>query len=349
MFGCSYIYSDVVSVDVDTAPSLVYAARKYMLPALVRKCGDCLSEGLTVKNVIRVLETSFIIEDTDLESDCLHLIVEEPRAVLNGTEILAASPQTMEMIIQMDDLSLREIVIYETCIAWAKHQFQCNNSTDDQPTDQQIREILGDLLYLIRFPLMEGTEFLEISEGKNILIQKEKTSILHFLAAKKKGSQFKFSIEPRSASEEVCIERTVACLSALWTSSALVDVIDFTTSQDILLTGVGLYTGHNGADYEVDVEILQSTESLFKKKLTVPSTGDGNQFKVAVNEPIGLSIKAGVIYSVKALSSGDIGHYGRTCKAVCTEGNVTFSFLSNRLSPRTNPIFGQIPRLYFHF
>src|SRR6218665_39301 len=61
----SYIYGAVVEVTVDTAPDIVYAAMKYMLPALVRHCGVCLSEGLNVNNVIQVLETSFIIDDTE--------------------------------------------------------------------------------------------------------------------------------------------------------------------------------------------------------------------------------------------------------------------------------------------
>src|SRR6218665_301889 len=93
-----------------------------MLPKLVRKCGVCLSEGLNVSNVIQVLDTSFIIEDTELESQCLQLIVEEARSVFAGTEILSASPQSMETILQMNRILIKETVIYETCIAWAKHQ-----------------------------------------------------------------------------------------------------------------------------------------------------------------------------------------------------------------------------------
>ena len=351
MFGCSYIYSEVVSVSVDTAPSLVYAAKKYMLSKLVRECGVCLSDGLNVRNVIQVLETSFIIEDKELESTCLQLIVQKLITVFTGTEILAASLQAMEVILRMDSIPLKEIVIYKTCIAWAKHQLQFNNSTENQPTDRQIREILGDLLYMIRFPVMEVSEFVEISEGRTILTPEEKTSIFYFLTAKKKGSQLTFSTEPRRFTEEAWIERTVTCAQYctgwVWSASLGADIVDFKTDQDILLTGVGLYTGHDVGGYQVDIEILQSAESLFMKKLTVPSTGDGNQFKVSVDDPI--FIKAGVLYSVKALSSGNIVHFGRTCQAVCTQGKVTFSFLYNSRSFHTTHISGQIPRLYFRF
>src|SRR6218665_369187 len=247
---CSYIYGEVVSVTVETAPSLVYAARKYMLPALVRECGEYLAEDLKVNNVIQVLETSFIIEDAELESNCRRLIVREAETFFTGTEILSASPQTMGVILQMDKIPLKEVVIYNTCIAWAKHQFQLNNPLEDQPTDLQIREILGDLLFKIRFPIMEVSEFAEISEGKSILTPEEKMPIFYYLATKTKGSQLLFSTESRGFGEEVWIERTVARVDGHWYAPPVVDAIDFTVNRDILLTGIGLYTAYRSAGYE---------------------------------------------------------------------------------------------------
>src|SRR6218665_1563593 len=246
----SYVYGEVISVTVETAPSLVYAARKYMLPALVRECGVCLSKVLKVNNVVQILETSFIIEDTDLESNCRRLIVQEAGTFYTGTEILSASPQTMGVILQMERIPLKEVVIYNTCITWAKHQFQLNNPLEDQPTDLQVREILGDLLFKVRFPIMEATEFAEISEGKSILTPEEKMPIFYYLATKNKGSPLLFSTESRGFVEEVWIERTVTRVDSHWYAPPVVDAIDFTVNKDILLPGIGLYTAYRSAGYE---------------------------------------------------------------------------------------------------
>ena len=343
----SYIYGAVVEVTVDTAPDIVYAAMKYMLPALVRHCGVCLSEGLNVNNVIQVLETSFIIDDTELESNCRRLIAQKAKNIFTGTAILSASPQAVGVILQMDKIPLKEVVIYNTCIAWAKHQFELNNPLEDRPTDLQIREMLGGLLYKIRFPIMEVSEFVEISKNKSILTPEEKMQIFYYLTTKTEDSQLVFPTESRGFGEEVWIERAVTCLTGRWSSVTTGDVIDFTTNQDILLTGIGLYTGYHGAGYEADVAILQPNKCLFKKKLTVPYTEDANQFKVSVNEPI--FIKAGVRYTVGVLSHADIGHYGKLCKAVCTESNVIFRFSHHHQSRYTHQFYGQIPRLYFRF
>src|SRR6218665_2546528 len=253
----------------------MYAANKYMLPSLVRECGKRLSEDLSVNNVIHVLEQSSLFNDDGLESKCLELIVMNSKAVLTGTEITSASAQTMKTILQIDRIPIKEVAIYETCLAWARHQILTQLSTEN-PTDQQIREMLGDLLYRIRFPTMGVTEFAEISEDNNVLTGEEKASIYYFLTTRKKSSRLMF-LTDRRFGEEVWIERTVICLPGSWRSTPIVDAINVTTNQNILLTGIGLYKGPTGAGYEVDVEISQDTTSLFKKRLTVPpTTGDEN-------------------------------------------------------------------------
>lgn len=123
----------------------------------------------------------------------------------------------------------------------------------------------------------------------------------------------------------------------------------FLNAQDILLAGVVLFTGHNGSGYDVDVEMLQSGNSYFKKRVTVPYKGDSNPFQIPVNKPIG--VDAGVIYTVTRLAHSSIGYYGKPCQPVCTNGNVTvmFSKHSENISSTssTSEIYGQILRFYF--
>jgi len=333
---------------METASSLMYAANKYMLPKLVRECGRCLSDGLNVDNVIEVLEQSLLFNDKELQSKCLEFIGNNAKVVLTGSEILSASPQTMDSILNVDELSVKEIVVYETCIVWAKHQLQSQIPTEN-PTDEMIREVLGDLLYKIRFPSMKLTEFAEIVQGNNILTAEEKASIYGFLATYKKDSGFLFSTV-RRIGEENWIERTVAPVQfkGAWYPRAGVDAINFITDRNILLTGVGLFMGYSvlGGGYVAIVQILHSNNSLFQKKLTVPGTIDAKQFKVSLDVPI--LICAGVVYSIKTLvTEGEIAHRGYPCQAVCKKDNVTFTFSSHPESKYTTEFYGQIPRLYF--
>src|SRR6218665_2955775 len=186
-----YIYCETVSLCPESAVHLMYAARKYLLPKLVRECCKCLSDSLNVNNVIFILEHSLHLDDQQLQSNCLKLISTNTKAVLTGAEILSASRQVLEAILDTETVPVSELVIYETAVNWAKCQLQ-NAMPGENPTDLQMREVLGDLLYKIRFPVMKPTEFAEISSGNNLLTAEEKESIYYFLVTKKVGCHVKF-------------------------------------------------------------------------------------------------------------------------------------------------------------
>jgi len=217
----------------------------------------------------------------------------------------------------------------------------------ENPTDLQIRETLGELLYKIRFPIMKPTEFVEITAENNLLTAEEKETVYCFLVNKKKHSQLKFSTERRRIGNELWIDRTVKTETRKWFKSPNLEAISFVTNEDVLLTGIGLYKGFRAAGYDADVELLQSIDSVFKKSVTVPFGVVSAVFKLVLDEPI--VITAGVMYSVKALSSGRIGHCGLTCRAVCAKDTVTFTFYKHSESELTTEAYGQIPRLYFCF
>jgi len=77
----------------------------------------------------------------------------------------------------------------------------------------------------------------------------------------------------------------------------------------------------------------------------VPSTEDPTPFKVSLDEPI--VIQAGLIYTVKSLPYGNIGHFGSSFRSVCVTETVKFRFSNHSESKSTSVTRGQIPRLYF--
>jgi len=164
----------------------MYAAKKYMLPHLVRECRRCLLKSLDISNVFELLEQSLLLDEQKLKSDCLKLISVNAKDVLSGTEIKSVSRRLMEAILELETAQVSESIInYEAAVNWAKHQLQ-KAIPGECPTDIQIRETLGDLLYKIRFPSMKPTDFAAISAGKNILTAEEKESIYYYLVTKEK-------------------------------------------------------------------------------------------------------------------------------------------------------------------
>src|SRR5688572_19645866 len=107
------MYCEGASMCPESALYLMYAAKKYMLSKLVSECRRCLLDNLDENNVIHFLEQSFHFDHHLLQSDCLNLISLNAEAVLYGEEILSASRQAMETILEADTIRVGESVIYE--------------------------------------------------------------------------------------------------------------------------------------------------------------------------------------------------------------------------------------------
>lgn len=114
---------------------------------------------------------------------------------------------------------------------------------------------MGDLLFKIRFPTMEPSEFARLTGGKNLLTLEEKESVYYILSTMNKDFLVIFPTESRSG-EEVWVDRTVSCATGQYIyDTKAADAIDFKVDQDIVLTGIGLYKGYNRSGNDVDIEV----------------------------------------------------------------------------------------------
>lgn len=254
----------------------------------------------------------------------MDLICSNSKDVLTRPDTLSVSRLFMQAILDEDHLPVREVVLYKITMCWGIRQFKNQNGGED-PTDLELREVLGDLLYKIRFPAMLPKEFSEISTGSDLLTAAEKESIYCYLVTKKQLDQLQFSVNKR-VNTEMFVDRTELCSSTHWFFDPyfFLDAITFTTSADIVLTGIGLYTAVNKNGYTVDLEISQSVKRLMNETIVIPHTGNSTPHKVILDKP--LQIVAGLLYSIRAKAHGRIRYAGTTCTAKCTTGNITFKF-----------------------
>ena len=73
-------------------------------------------------------------------------------------------------VIESDNRKCKEEIIYQKILEWSTNrcQDQCL-----QVNDENIRQVLGDLLYLVRFPIMERKYFTENVSKKRLLSSDE--------------------------------------------------------------------------------------------------------------------------------------------------------------------------------
>src|SRR5205823_6260752 len=91
-----------------------------------------------------------------LASQCLEVIDKNAMYALQTPELLDIDLDTLMAILKRDTLGVREIKLWQTCIAWAKNKCKLNNQII---TPDMIRQTLDGALKLIRFPLMSQEGF----------------------------------------------------------------------------------------------------------------------------------------------------------------------------------------------
>ena len=78
-----YIYTDKISLDsFELACEVCYAAKKYLLPALVEECTKFLWRDLYPRNACRALEFAKLFEEPQLMEKSMQIIQYQTREVV---------------------------------------------------------------------------------------------------------------------------------------------------------------------------------------------------------------------------------------------------------------------------
>ena len=151
---CRYIYCEKANITAATALPLLYAAKKYLLTALVAKSLYFIS-----KNACYL--------------------------VFSAEEFVHLSHGALEDIISMDSLvGCNERQVYESCVKWARQQLR--ESGNENPSDEDIRDKLGNVLYKIRFPTMTQKIFAELTAHSAVLSAEEKHDVYVYMILRTK-------------------------------------------------------------------------------------------------------------------------------------------------------------------
>ena len=157
-----------------TALPLLYAAKKYFLDGLIKKCVQVLQKSINVETVCTILQQSVKFAENDLREQCLSFIVLKSRSVFDTDGFLCLTHDALQAFLSMPITSCSEISVFENCVKWARHQLR--ESGNDNPSDGEIRHILGDVL--MRFPAtMTLKEFTKLAARSEVLTSDEKNDV----------------------------------------------------------------------------------------------------------------------------------------------------------------------------
>jgi len=337
------MYSKKVDITMSTVSLLLYSAKKYLVPGLVSECVQVLEKSMTVDTVCEVLQQCILFEEEALKKKALKCIYFTAAVVFSTEGFMRLSHDALETVADLETLACTERYLFESCIKWARHQLL--QSGTENPSDREVREMLGSVLYKIRFPTMTSKEFAELTAHSQILTGDEKHDVYVYMATREKLESLTFMTANRCMSNANTVRRFTACSSMK--DCGYMHAIDVQATVGMWLTGVGLYGGECGSTHGVALLVLKGRETVSKTRRTIKSDGSKTPVIFGLARPV--YIIANNRYTVCIYMRGPKTWSGDggvcSCK-LSGEGSYIAFFNSEYRDNSSNSNSGQIPELY---
>jgi BTB/POZ domain-containing protein 3/6 len=174
-FFTRYIYCENALLDLENVMDVRYAANKYVVPKLEDICSKYLKDHLSARTVCTVSEHASMCDDASLQASCLQFICSNAAAVLHQSGIQELRFTNVEKMLKADDLDcVPESVLFDAMLTWADSE--CGRR-ELEATDENRRTVLGRLLYLIRFQIMDPKYFANTVARLHVLSPEEKDEL----------------------------------------------------------------------------------------------------------------------------------------------------------------------------
>nr|XP_033808780.1 BTB/POZ domain-containing protein 6 isoform X1 [Geotrypetes seraphini] len=342
-----YMYSDEIDLGADTVLATLYAAKKYIVPALAKACVNFLETSLEAKNACVLLSQSRLFEEPELTQRCWEVIDAQAELALMSEGFCEIDQQTLEIIVTRETLNIKEAVVFQSVINWAVAECRRQGLPI---TPRNKRKVLGKALYLVRVPTMTLEEFADGAAQSDILTLEETHNIfLWYTATNKPKLEFPLTKRKGLVPQKCHRFQSSAYRSNQWRYRGRCDSIQFAVDKRIFMAGLGLYGSSCGkAEYTVKIELKRQGLVLAQNLTKFISDGSSNTFSVWFEHPV--QVEQDTFYNVSAiLDSNELSYFGQEGMTEVQCGKVTFQFqCSSDSTNGTGVQGGQIPELIFY-
>uniref|UniRef100_A0A2K6RI62 BTB domain-containing protein n=1 Tax=Rhinopithecus roxellana TaxID=61622 RepID=A0A2K6RI62_RHIRO len=314
-----YVYSDEIDLEADTVLATLYAAKKYIVPALAKACINFLETSLKAKNTCILVSQSRLFEEPELTQRCWEAI---------------------------DAQAEMEAVVFEALLNWAEAECKRQGLP---VTPRNKKHVLGRALYLVRIPTMTLEEFANGAAQADILTLEETHAIfLWYRATNKPRLDFPLT-KRKDLSPQRCHRfQSSAYGSNQWQYRRRCDSIQFAVDRRVFIVGLSLHGSSSGkAEYSVKIELKRLGMVLAQNLTKFMSDGSSNTFPVWFKHPV--QVEQDIFYTASAVLDGsNLSYFGQEGMMEVQCGKVAFQFqCSSDSTNGTGVQGGQIPELIF--
>ncbi|KAJ8310100.1 hypothetical protein KUTeg_011965 [Tegillarca granosa] len=181
-----YLYTDDIDVDRDIVTPLLHASEKYQVTTLSKKCATYLESAVSVSNVCVIFEQASFFGLTNLVLKALRIIEENTEKVLKSKGFTSLSKASIGCILRSENLTAKEVSIFRAAMKWAAAECERKGMI---PSGQNQRQMLGELFFHIRIPLLTLDEFTKYVVDTGVLTEREQLQLFKFFTCKSNSNR----------------------------------------------------------------------------------------------------------------------------------------------------------------
>lgn len=207
-----FIYTDRIKLEGDTVIPTLHAAQKYQIPSLVNQCQSFLEAAVDCDNACIIFSQASLFDLKELETNVLRFIEFNTTECLQSDGFLSLSRDNLREVLKNGKFCTSEENVVKATLHWAEEE--CKRGELDL-TGENIRNALGDNLYLLRVPLLSLETFSRLFVASGILNEKEQLDLYkYFTLDTFEGGAQKFQRVARfeNAPEEVKVQTLYGAL-----------------------------------------------------------------------------------------------------------------------------------------
>ena len=165
----SLIYMKSANVTWENIEQLSYLRKKYMIMEM-GLFSKLVRSTVKTDNCLHLLDTSVALEEDGMIEECLRVVRRDVSALVKAQQFLELKQPALKAILKQDVLNISEIDLFKVVDKWCSYHVGLKRAIGEAVKK---REVLGDALYHIRFPLIEIEDFAIYCRPSRILRSKE--------------------------------------------------------------------------------------------------------------------------------------------------------------------------------
>lgn len=345
------MYCEEILITEDNVTHILYAARKYGISKVTTECRSFLEKNISAENVCVIAENAHIFDEDELFTMCLDYITEHAYESIQSEAFTQLCRSCVTKIVERDDLPLDEDHILECMTNWAMRE--CGRQGLPS-TEENQRTVLGDLFFLIRFPIMNLTYFADhVAKNSKLLTENEKIDLYTYMAGSQKElSDSRFVTKHRKPFYITCkrlgtLEK--ANVENFRWRTGEIEKLDFRVSKKIEIHGILVYGGRlEKSNYKVSAWLRKhdTDEVIADCHSKLSTTPENITYEVFFRKPATVLPKKR--YCIHLQMKGAKTHWSEEGMTKVTCHDIVFNFLdSQETGNGTGARRGQIPGIIF--